>query len=87
MNEPMTKEDVIRIVKEYLQSSAFTDRKLTDTPTDAFQVVNRQYVTLNGVTASRPTSSVLGQFYYDTTINRPVWWNGTSWVKADGTAV
>ena len=27
------------------------------------------------------------QFYFDTTINRPIWWNGTAFVDATGTVV
>jgi len=47
---------------------------------------------LSGVTADRPLDSVqaplpTGQFYYDTTLDRPIWWNGTVWKKADGTTV
>ena len=47
---------------------------------------------LYGVTADRPLESVqaplpIGQFYYDTTLDRPIWWNGTVWKKADGTTV
>ncbi len=85
-------EDVIReVVPKYLQQSAFQDRKLTDTPLDAFQVVSRQYVTLHGPSSSRPTSSVIGQFYLDMTLasgrGKPVWWNGTGFVDATGTYV
>lgn len=79
-------ERVRKLVPEYLKSSAFTDRKLTDTPTDSLSVVNRKFVTLNGATGSRPTSSILGQFYFDTSLGYPVWWNGSTWVKYDGTA-
>lgn len=32
------------IVRDYLKSSAFVGRKLTDTPTDALQVTNKKYV-------------------------------------------
>ena len=78
-------ERIRKIVPEYLKSSAFTDRKLTDLPTDSLQVVNRRYVTLNGATASRPTASVLGQSYFDTTLGYTVWWNGTAFVDATGT--
>lgn len=81
----MIDERFQQLIKEYNQNS-FTDRRIVDTPTDAFQVVNRKYVTLNGATGNRPASSVLGQFYYDTTIDRPVWWNGSAWKKADGTS-
>ena len=26
----------------------------------------------------------MGQYYYDTTIDRPIWWNGSFWKTADG---
>ena len=40
-----------------------------------------------GTTTDRPSlnASNAGYFYYDTTINKPIWWNGIVWVKADGT--
>jgi hypothetical protein len=49
-------------------------------------------IPLSGITAQRPLQSVqaplpVGQFYYDTTLDRPIWWNGTVWKKADGTTV
>jgi hypothetical protein len=49
-------------------------------------------IPLSGITAQRPVSTVqvplaVGQIYYDTTLDRPIWWNGTAWKKADGTTV
>lgn len=45
----------------------------------------------NGVTASRPTSPVVGQQYYDTTLNKPIWCKvggaSPTWVDATGTTV
>jgi hypothetical protein len=79
-------ERVRELLPTYLASGAFADRKTTDLPTDALQVVNRKYVNLNGVTASRPTGSILGQQYFDTTLGYPVYWSGSTWVKYDGTA-
>lgn len=79
---------VITIVEKYLKSSAFVDRKLTDMPTDALQVVPRKYVTLNGVTSARPVTSVIGQRYFDTSLNKPIWiGNGYAWVDATGTPI
>lgn len=77
------------VVPQYLQSSAFTDRKVTDTPLEGYQVVSRKYVTMNGITTSRPTSSVFGQFYFDNTLNKPIWYSSVSgaWVDATGTVV
>jgi hypothetical protein len=44
-------------------------------------------LTSSGTTADRPTKMLFtGKTYFDTTIGKPIWYNGTSWVKADGTA-
>ena len=40
-----------------------------------------------GTTSERPTEPVIGQQYYDTSINKPIWWTGTKWVDANGTDV
>jgi hypothetical protein len=46
------------------------------------------YIPLSGTTANRPTDRVqIGQFYFDTTINRPIWYDGTNWINAAGTIV
>lgn len=82
-------ERIKRLVPEILRTSAFTDRKLTDTPTDALAVVNRKYVQLNGSVASRPPSSVatIGQFYLDTGTNIPMWKVLAGWVNGVGSIV
>jgi hypothetical protein len=42
----------------------------------------------HGTTAARPTANLeIGQFYYDTTLGIPIWWNGTVWKNASGTTV
>ena len=46
----------------------------------------------SGTTANRPVNTtqvplLIGQYYYDTTLDRPIWWNGSVWKKADGTTV
>lgn len=75
-----------KIVPQYLSSSAFTDRKVTDTPLDKNSVVPRGYITNNGTL--RPTSSVIGQPFFDTSLasgrGKLITWNGTGWVGGDG---
>jgi hypothetical protein len=49
-------------------------------------------IPLSGVTADRPIDTVqiplaIGQFYFDTTLGYPIWWNGTVWKNASGTTV
>lgn len=42
----------------------------------------------SGTTANRPTLQLqIGQIYYDTTLQIPIWYNGTIWKNASGTAV
>jgi len=43
-----------------------------------------------GSTGARPaTGRTTGQVYYDTTLNKPIWWNGTTgtWKDATGANV
>lgn len=41
-----------------------------------------------GLTAARPTQQLApGQFFFDQTLDKPIWWNGTAWVDATGTPV
>lgn len=82
-------EEAVKAVKQYLQASAFTDRKLTDTPTDANQVVPRKYVTANGSVAGRPTSSVatVGQFFLATDTGMPMWFTSAGWRNGSGSIV
>ncbi len=84
----VTEERVLEIVRQYLKTAAFADRKLTDNPTDALQVVNRKFVTQNGTTAQRPVSSVVGLQYFDTTLGYPIYKNkNTNWVNAVGSVL
>ena len=39
------------------------------------------------ITANRPTSPFIGLLFFDTTLNKPIWYNGANWVDATGTAV
>ena len=92
MDDELTKkikELIRKEVPEILKSSAFTNRKLTDTPTDSLSVVNRKYVTNNGTLANRPASSVatIGQPYFATDTNIPMTWSATGWRNGVGSIV
>jgi hypothetical protein len=42
----------------------------------------------SGVTANRPIDRLqVGQFYFDTTLGLPIWWDGSDWIDASGTVV
>lgn len=45
-------------------------------------------VPANGTTANRPALNLqVGQFYFDTTLGYPIWYDGTNWVDSTGTVV
>lgn len=76
-------------MQDYLKTSAFTNRKLTDTPTDANQVVPRRFVTSNGLVANRPSSSVavVGQPYLATDTGIPMTYTQGGWRNGVGSVV
>lgn len=41
----------------------------------------------NGPTSERPKNPSPGWTYFDTTLNRPIWFTGTNWINAAGTVV
>jgi len=40
-----------------------------------------------GTTANRPTVSTVGFQYFDTTLQKPIWWGGSAWKDATGATV
>ena len=82
-------EHIRQVVKEYLTGNAFSIKKITDMPTDNLQVVPRGYVTLNGVVASRPKSSVatIGQSYLATDTGIPMTYSVEGWRNGVGSLV
>ena len=85
--ETAQQNNIIETVKKYLAAEGFQHKIIGDTPTDNNQLVPRKFVTANGATTARPVSPVIGQFYYDTTIGKPIWWNGTLWKDAQNNTV
>ncbi len=82
-----TTDQILAVVKQYMQSGGFVDRKITDSPNDSLQVVPRKYVTRYATTLLRPVSSILGESYFDTTVKKPVWWNGVNYQDAAGNVI
>lgn len=91
MSTPPANEIKQIVEKEVARQIGFTARKLTDTPTDDLQVVNRKYVNLNGTLANRPNASVatMGQSYFATDTNIPMTFNSTTqrWYNGVGSVV
>lgn len=41
----------------------------------------------SGATSDRPSDPNAGYMFFDTTLNKPIWWSGTKWVDSTGLAV
>lgn len=82
-------ERSMQTIKKFMQAEGFTSRKITDTPTEAFSLVNRKFVTANGVVASRPKSSVavVGQTYFATDTGIPMTYSAGGWRNGVGSVV
>lgn len=92
MEDEITKkidDRIKKLVPEILKGSGFTDRKITDTPTDSLAVVNRKYVQLSGTVATRPIGSVatMGQSYFATDTNFRMTYNANSSVWVSGGSI
>lgn len=59
------------------------------TATGARMTINsvQVQVATNSTTGSRPTATATGQSHFDTTLQKPIWWNGTVWKDATGATV
>ena len=89
-NETQTQVEILiqQQIGLYLKNQGFTARKLTDTPTDDLQVVNRKYVNMNGSIAGAPVGSIIGQQYFATDLGYPVYKHQNSrWVNSVGSVV
>jgi len=40
-----------------------------------------------GTTTERPAGKTVGYQYFDTTLNKPIWYTGTTWVDSTGATV
>ena len=50
-------------------------------------LITKEYVQDNGDATLRPASPSAGRFYFDTDLNKPIWYSGSSWVDATGATV
>ena len=54
---------------------------------DATKILPNGCVISDYITAEIQGTYAKGQCLYDTTLNKPKWWNGTNWVDATGATV
>jgi len=52
-----------------------------------FEDVAASINTSNQSGSSRPANPSIGPAFYDTSLGKPIWWNGAIWTDAFGVAV
>lgn len=89
IDEKQIEEIAKKTFRELIKSGTLTDKRVIDTPTEAFAPVNRRFVTLSSNIGSRPISSiaVVGQRFYDLTNNTPIWYTTAGWRNSVGSIV
>jgi len=70
-----------------LAAANFNGRVKAEGAFNGNELTTKDQVMANGATGSRPGGASIGQFYLDTTLNKPIWYNGTSWIDATGATV
>ena len=85
MLDVQQKKEIQGMIQEAIKNqdtdSSFRERRTIDTPTDSYSPVNRRFVTLSSNLGARPVSSVatVGQRFFDTTNNVPIWYTAAGW--------
>lgn len=85
-NDTLKRElsDFIDLLREKVSDAAF-DKNFIILKNELLAFEGRMYAT--GSTVGRPLEPKVGQQYFDTTLNKPVFFSGTAWVDATGQEV
>ena len=85
-NDTLKRElsDFIDLLREKVSDAAF-DKNFIILKNELLAFEDRMYAT--GSTVGRPLEPKVGQQYFDTTLNKPVFFSGSAWVDATGTEV
>lgn len=85
-NDKLKRElsDFIDLLREKVSDAAF-DKNFIILKNELLELEAKMYAT--GSTVGRPLEPIVGQQYFDTTLNKPVFFSGTAWVDATGQEV
>lgn len=80
-------KDKERKIKAYPKSLA-SETYMSDKVTSVESVIKEQVLKpSSGTSSERPIEPLVGKMFYDTTLNKPIWFNGSVWKDAIGTEV
>lgn len=86
---PSTKIIPQVLLTDYISGSTYSTINSEDSINSAIGKLEAGIKSLTtnsyGDTESRPSDNItVGYKYFDTTLNKPIWWNGTKWVDYNG---
>lgn len=73
--------------EEYMAQQA---KMVSSSPVSELHVPSKDTIRRSiGVSTSRPTLGLtdIGYYYFDTSLNIPIWWDGYQWVNAIGSQI
>ena len=85
-NDKLKRElsDFIDLLRDKISDAAF-DKNFIILKNELLALESKMYAT--GSTVGRPLEPKVGQQYFDTTLNKPIFFSGTAWVDATGQEV
>lgn len=78
------KERKIKAYPKAIASETYMSDKVTSVEDILQEMVLKP---MSGDSTKRPTSPLVGKMFYDTTLSKPIWFDGTVWKDATGTKV
>ena len=74
------------IVNEYFIGDNISDSEFEKN--DNWKDIYKTPKPISGTTQQRPSDTIyIGFQYFDTTLNKPIWWTGTNWIDSGGIIV
>lgn len=74
------------IVNEYFIGDNISDSEFEKD--DNWEDIYKIPKPISGTTQQRPSNTIyIGFQYFDTTLNKPIWWTGTNWIDSGGIIV
>lgn len=71
-----------------VEASEVSSLSFTNMPKNEFIISGEiSAKTISKSSENRPGSPIKGSCIFDTTLNKPIWWNGTKWIDANGAEV
>lgn len=70
-------------IEDITESNVKIDEAINDLQETFNNIIESKV--LQSYSGKRPNGKCIGDMKFDTTLKKPVWWNGTNWILSDGT--